>query len=212
MHSNVLSTAVPIHSLPFWHSELLQLMSSSHCLLSSCTNASLGSPFLPKSANTDPAAPQVCKQIDTCSNAFKAQVDKHCKSLAPLYAGQPVAMYDTLHKIWIPATVVCILPKGSYQVHTSYGTIYHCMRQTPVWMQCQAHLTLSQIPQQPHCRLLPDLTSLCHSLHPLGLHSPCYPCLLYLQCQWLWSHRPQLFLPCQLSQRLPLHLCLQYPA
>ena len=38
-------------------------------------------------------------------------------------------MYDTLCKIWIPATVVCVLPKDSYQVHTSNGTVYHHMRQ-----------------------------------------------------------------------------------
>ena len=49
MHSNMLSTAVLIHSLPFWHSELHKLMPSSHHLLSSCTNASSGPPFLPKS-------------------------------------------------------------------------------------------------------------------------------------------------------------------
>ena len=55
---------------------------------------------------------QVCEQMDTCSYAFKTQADKHCKSLVPLYAGQPVATYDALYKIWIPAMVVCVLPKG----------------------------------------------------------------------------------------------------
>ena len=50
MHSNMLSTVVLIHSLPSWCSELLQLMPSSHHLLSSCTNTSLGPPSLPKSA------------------------------------------------------------------------------------------------------------------------------------------------------------------
>ena len=50
MHSNMLSTVVLICSSPFWHSKLLQSMPSSHHLLSSYTNASLGPPFLPKSA------------------------------------------------------------------------------------------------------------------------------------------------------------------
>ena len=45
----MLSTAVPIHSLPSWCSELLQSMPSSNHLPSFCTNASLGPPFLPKS-------------------------------------------------------------------------------------------------------------------------------------------------------------------
>ena len=46
-------------------------------------------------------------------------------------------------------------------------------------------LTLFQMPQQPHCRLLPDPVSLYHNLHPLGLLSPCHLCLLHLQCLWL---------------------------
>ena len=73
--------------------------------------------------NTDPAALQVHEWIDTHSNASKSQADKHCKPLAPLYAGQPVAMYDTIYKIWVPATVVHVLPKDSYQLHTSNGTV-----------------------------------------------------------------------------------------
>ena len=78
--------------------------------------------------NTDPAALQVHEQIATHSNTFRSQADNHCKSLAPLYAGQPVALYDMFHKIWVPATVVHVLPKDSYQVHTSNGTVYCCTR------------------------------------------------------------------------------------
>ena len=33
-------------------------------------------------------------------------------------------MYDTLQKIWVPATVIHILPQNSYQVHTSNGSTY----------------------------------------------------------------------------------------
>ena len=49
MYSNVLSTVVLICSLPSWHSNLHPSTPSSHHLLSFCTNASLGPPFLPKS-------------------------------------------------------------------------------------------------------------------------------------------------------------------
>ena len=59
MHSNVLSTAVLIHSLPSWHSKLHQWMPSSHHLLSSCTSASLGPPFLPKSATLTQQPPKL---------------------------------------------------------------------------------------------------------------------------------------------------------
>ena len=41
-----------------------------------------------------------------------------------LYAGQSVATYDTLWKIWVPATVICILPWNSYLVCTSNGSTY----------------------------------------------------------------------------------------
>ena len=50
------------------------------------------------------------------------------QTLAPLYAGQPVAMYDTLRKIWIPGTVTHVLPWNSYQVCTSNGSTYHRMQ------------------------------------------------------------------------------------
>ena len=65
--------------------------------------------------NTNLAALQIHEQIEAHSDASKWQPHKQCKSLAPLYAGQAIAMYNTLHKIWIPATVVCVLPKNSYQ-------------------------------------------------------------------------------------------------
>ena len=81
-----------------------------------------------KICNTDPAALQVCEQIATCSDTFKSQANKHCESLALLYAGQLVAMYDTLCKILVPTTVVCVLPKNSYQVCSSVGMVYHHMR------------------------------------------------------------------------------------
>ena len=77
-----------------------------------------------KICNSDPSALQVCEQIDTCSEAVKSQADKCSKTLAPLYAGQPVATYNTLQKLWVPATVIHILPWNSYLVHTSNGSTY----------------------------------------------------------------------------------------
>ena len=128
------------HSLPFWHSELHPLMASSHHPLSSCTNARLGPPFLPEFATLTQQPSRSHECIDAHSNASKSQADQmQCKSLAPLYAGQPVAMYDTLHKIWIPATVVCVLPKDSYQVYTS-----NCM--VCCHMRWHLHVTCSVKP------------------------------------------------------------------
>ena len=47
--------------------------------------------ILAKICNSDPSAIHIHEQIDTCSEAAKAQADKCSKTLAPLYAGQPVA-------------------------------------------------------------------------------------------------------------------------
>ena len=81
--------------------------------------------ILAKICNSDPSAIQVHGQINACSESAKAQADKCSKTLVPLYAGQPVATYDTLQKLWVPATVICILPWISYLVCTSNGSTYH---------------------------------------------------------------------------------------
>ena len=82
--------------------------------------------ILAKICNSNPSAIQVREEIDTCTEAAKAQADKHSKTLAPLCAGQLVAMYDTLRRIWVPTTVIHILPQNSYQVCTSNGSTYCC--------------------------------------------------------------------------------------
>ena len=75
--------------------------------------------------NTDSAALKIHELIDAHSAASKSQADKQYKSLAPLYASQLIAMYDTLYEIW---TVVHVLSKDSFQVHTSNGVVYCRMR------------------------------------------------------------------------------------
>ena len=43
-----------------------------------------------------------------------------------MYAGQPVATYDTLQKIWVPATVIRVLPWSSYLYALGCnGSTYH---------------------------------------------------------------------------------------
>ena len=85
--------------------------------------------------NTDPEALQVQEQFEDQAEHAKSYADKCSKQLAPFYAGQPIAAFDTLKKIWIPTTVVHVLPKNSYQVCTANGTIYCHM--PPLGMQCQ---------------------------------------------------------------------------
>ena len=62
----------------------------------------------------------------------ESYADKHSKQLPPFYPGQPIATFDTLRKIWIPTTVVHVIPKNSYQVCTANGTIY-CYTKCHLW-------------------------------------------------------------------------------
>ena len=84
--------------------------------------------ILSRICNTDSAALQVQDHLENWVEQAKSYANKHSKKLAPFYAGRPIATVDTLRKIWIPATVVNVLPKNSYQVCTANGTIYHHTR------------------------------------------------------------------------------------
>ena len=130
--------------------------------------------------NTNPTALQICEWIDACSNASKSQADKQCKSLAPLYASQPIAMYDTLCKIWIPATVVHVMLKDSYQVHTSNGMVYCCMRQH--LPECSVKPTDTTSNVTSATLQAPANSHISQCLHPPSLHNCCSLCLLHLQC------------------------------
>ena len=163
-----------------------------------------------KICNSDPSAIQVCEQIDTLSEAAKAQADKCSKTLAPLYAGQPVAMYDTLRKIWVPATVICILPQNNYQVHISNGSRYHCMQRHLHECSVKAVDTVPsgttatlQVPTWHHFLVIQPA--------PPHLHSACILHLLHLQHWQPRQTRLQLFLPHQLFKGMPQHQCLWHP-
>ena len=169
---------MPIHSSPSWHSELHQLTPSSHHLLSSCTNASLGPPFLPKSAT------------------LTRQPSKFISRLPPTLTSPNHRQMNTaniLHPCLLVSQLPCMIPFTRFgsplQWYASYPRT--ATRYTPEMVlsiatrgytcvnAVSSPLTLFQMPQQPHHRLPPDPMSLHHSLHPLGLHSPCCLCLLH---------------------------------
>ena len=108
--------------------------------------------ILAKIHNSNPSAMQVHEQIDTSSEAAKSQADKCSKTLAPMYAGQPVATYDTLRKIWVPTTVICVPHRAAIWYapamvsHTAAcrGTSVNAVSKQP---------TLSQVAPLPHHRL-----------------------------------------------------------
>ena len=170
----------------------------------------LRTPILAKISNNDPSAIQVCKQIDTCSETAKSQADKCRKTLAALYAGQPIAMYDTIWKIWVPATVICVLPQNSYQVCTSNGSIYHSM-----WRHlCECSVKTVNTAPSGTTATLQALTRHCFSVAQPALphlHCTCSPHPLHLQHWQPRCTRLQLFLPCQLFKRMPQHQFLWHP-
>ena len=132
------------------------------------------------------------------------------QTLAPLYAGQPVATYDTLRKIWVPATVICILPWSSYLVCTSNGSTY-------CWMQ--RHLRECSVKGADTVPSGTTATLQAPSSHCFLVAQPASPppapCMqstsaapATLVPRW---NRLQLFLPCQLFRRMPQHQSLWHP-
>ncbi len=55
--------------------------------------------------NTDPSAQDTQDCLDQKCDNQKRGNDQHAKALAPLYAGQQIAWYNTHCGIWFPATV-----------------------------------------------------------------------------------------------------------
>ena len=87
-------------------------------------------------------------------------------------------MYYTLHKIWVPTIVVCVLPKDSYQVHTSDGIVYHHTRQhlhecsvKPADTVPDATTTTLQAPARP-CISVPQPAPT-KPVHPAQTHTCC---------------------------------------
>ena len=166
----MLSTVVLIHSSPFWHSELHPLMTSSHHLLSSCTNTRLGPPFLPEFATPIWQPSRFMNELLPTLMPPSHRQTNYTNPLAPLYASQPVLMYNILYKIWIHATVVCILLKDSYQVCASNGVVYCLTRRhlpehsvKPTDTTSDIITATQQAPARPHISA--------PLLHPSSLHN-----------------------------------------
>ena len=146
----MLSTVVPICSSPSWCSELLQLMPSSHHLLSSCTNTSLGPPSLPNSAT------------------LTQQPSRFVNRLLPTLTPSDHRVINTanlLHSCMLVSQLSCMTPftrSGSpLQWHATYprtATRYApaMVLSTAAWDDTCMNavsglLTLFQMPQQPSC-------------------------------------------------------------
>ena len=131
--------------LALWATPIDSKLPSPAELLYQCR---LRTTILAKIQNSDTSAMQVCEQIDTCSKAAKSQADKHSKTLAPLYAGQPVATYDTLWKIL--GSCYCDMHPPTEQLSSMHQQWFQIPlhAETPPWMQCQSSW---HCPKWHHC-------------------------------------------------------------
>ena len=183
----MLGTVVLICSSPSWCSELLQSMPSSNYLLSSCTNASLGPPFLPKSTTVTQQPSRFMKGLISTPMPSRHRLINTAKLLHPcmlvsqLPCMTPCAKFGSLLQWYV-----------SYpRTATRYAPVMVLF--TAAWDDTYLNavsspLTLFPTPQEPHCRLLPDLMSLHHSLHLPSLHNWCSLHLFHPQSLWLWCH------------------------
>ena len=207
MHSNMLSTMALTHSLPFWCSELHPLIPSSHHLLSSCTNARLGSPFLQEYATLawQPSR-LVNKLMPTLMHPSHRQTNDAnplhpCMPASPLQCMIPSVRSGSLSLWYVSCqkTATKCPPVMAWPTAAQDDTFVNTV---------SSPLSLLQMSHQPHCRLLPDLAFLHHCLHPSSLHNCCSLHPLHLQHLQLQNLRHQL----SLKSPLCLHLHLQHPA
>ena len=140
-----------MHSWPSWHSELLQLMPSSHHLLRSCTNASLRPPSLPKSKTL---TQQPSKFMSGCYPFQHLQITGW---LTLQISCTPVCQSASCH-VWYPSQDLGPCYCGTCPTQGELpGTHqwWYCLpphKVTPGWMQCQTCW---------HC-------SRCHNNHTAG--------------------------------------------
>ena len=181
MHSNVLSSVALTHSLPFWCSKLHPSMPSSHHLVSYCTDARFGPPFLPEFATL---IQQPSKFVNELTPALMPPSHRQTNDANPLHSCMPARLLQCM----TPSIISGSLPLWHMSCQK---TATKC---APVMAWCNAELddtsmnavsnplTLPQMSQQPLCRLLPDLTFLHHCLDLPSLHNCCSLCLLHMQC------------------------------
>ena len=177
-------------------------MPSSHHLLSYCTDARLGPPFLP--------------EFTTLIHLPSRFVNELMPALMPPSHRQK-NIANLLHPCMLASPLQCTTQSArsgslplwyvSYQKTATKCTpviMWSTTAQDDTFMNVvSSPLTLPLMSHQPHCRLLPDLSFLQQCLHPPSLHNCHSLCLLHPKHLQLQNHRHQLF------PKSSLCLCLQ---
>ena len=104
--------------------------------------------------NNNPAAEEIRDHLENKAKNSKAYYDRSAKDLAPMYAGQQVAMYHRIKKFWVPATIARVLPNDSYLIHTQNGSTYRCthcdLRECHTARKAEEELALRPTPAWRH--------------------------------------------------------------
>ena len=128
-------------------------MPSSHCLLSSCTNARLGPPFLPKFATLTQQPSRFVNELmpalmpPSHRQANDANLLHHCMPVSHLQCMTPSARSGFL-QLWYMScqkTTTKCAPVMVWSTATQDDTFMNI---------ASSPLTLPQMSQQPHCRIL----------------------------------------------------------
>ena len=165
MHCNALSTVVLTCSSPFWCTELHPLIPSSCHQLSSCTNARLRPPFLPESTTQTWQPSRFMNELmpsqmpPSHRQTNNANLLHPCMPASPLWCMTPSIRSGSLPLWYVSCwkTATKCAPVMAWSISTWDDTFMNIV---------SSPLTLPQMSQEPHCRLLPDLTF---------LHQPCTP-------------------------------------
>ena len=176
---------------PFWCSELHPLMPSSHHLLSYCTNARLGPPFLPEFATLIWQPSRFmgtnwclfwCLQV---TGRQTMQISLHPCMLASLLWCTTPSIRSGFLSLWYAScqkTATKCTPVIAWSTSATWDDTFceHSVKPTDTTSDCHISHTAGS------CQTCAFLQ---HCLHLPSLHNCCSPHLLHLQCMWLPDHR-----------------------
>ena len=184
----------------------IPINTNSHHLLSSCTNARSGPPFLPEFATLIQQHSRFVNELMPAPMPPSHRQTNDANPLHPCTLANP--LWCTTLSIRSGSLPLWYVSCQKTATKCAPVMVWSTTVQDDTSMNIvSSPLTLPQMSHQPHCRLLPDLAFLQHCLHLPSLHNCCSLCLLHPQHLWLQNHRHQL----SLKSPLCLHLCLQHP-
>ena len=141
------------HSLPFWCSKLHPFIPSSYHLLNSCTNARLGPPFLPEFTTLTQQPSRFMNKLIPAPMPPSHRQTNDANLLHPcMLASQLRCMTPSTRSGFLP---LCYMSCQKTATKCALVMAWSTATQDDTFMNVvSSPLTLPQMSQQPHCRLL----------------------------------------------------------